>query len=121
MVFCSLLVTLFGAPARITGPLGSTRLVVRAPSIWPTLTVSPTMANTIAQRRLRTTTLRCVVRPAVYMEWLIARPCHAGPRGARLLPPRRPAAPATSRRRDQRAAGNWGKATLWRQAAHGDR
>src|SRR5262249_32964769 len=107
-----LLVTLFGAPARITGLLASMRLVVRAPSIWPTLTVSPTMANTIAHRRLRITTLRCMVRPAVYMEWLIAGPLTQAPAA------RRPAAPPISCRRDQRAAGNWGKATLWRQAAH---
>ena len=69
-----MLVTLFGVLARITRPLASMRLVVRAPSIWLTLAVSPTSAKTIAQMRLRTTTLRCVVRPALYMEWLIARP-----------------------------------------------
>jgi len=79
MVFCSLLVMVFGAPARITGPLASMRPAVGAPFIWPTLAASPTTANTIAQRRLRTTTLRCVVRPAVYMEWLIARPLSCRP------------------------------------------
>src|SRR5215468_8152979 len=41
MVFWSLLVTLFGAPARITGPLASIRLAVFAPLIWLTLAVSP--------------------------------------------------------------------------------
>ena len=51
MVFCSLLVTLFGVLARITRPLASMRLVVRAPSIWLTLAVSPTSAKTIAQMR----------------------------------------------------------------------